>query len=1401
MVSVGGSNTTPVRGNQSNQSVKKTTATSSPQPLSLNPRQSSTITAQDNNATSQNLFGPLTPLAQKSETLGQTLEQAISRANPPLSQEMKSALEDSFQELDTLTKATLNTPAKRQIFQTRLKAFVGQVQTANLMHGPVKTALNEVVYSSIAAMGEGAGIELGVAKFRGKPLGLSGPERVNGEQQNIIKESNDLLRASANWAKPGGELNGGKLLLLGLQDQVQRLLYEKILPPMEEQWTDPTVVVDEKILLEMDGLLEDLMSISEAIPADLLQDLTKMVETATKEGGQGLKDAFEAMADIGSAATDVGDGVNDATSSIQTLLNSLTNVDSPNIVSSMQPILTSYIAASNSAMASLPTLPFPITMPVPLNIPTGGGGNLTIPAGSTLSYAAGTGYTLTTNGFGMTSGTTNITSGTGTILLGDDLDQLNFSTLNVTDGSTQINMTNAGIEVDKINNSSSIYADQINVNMTNGQVSLSNASITQTANSFTAQGSDFSFTDGSTSITADQMGMGQVVNDDGSVVTGGALQGLNANADGTVINADQLSFVIVDDPDGADLMQLTGTNVSVVSGDDNISMDNALLNIVTNEDGSSVTTLATQNGSWVNGEQQITSSAAGFQINQDADGNITDISALASDLNYTNGSDTVNVTNGALNVTYGDNNQVSQITTELGQVDWANGNDWASATDVAGEANFGDDGQLEQLQLSAGQVQYGNESGALEVNGGALELNYDEDGNFTNGTFSGDSVSYEGLNGDDPLNVNVGAFTGSLSATEEGGQALNINAQDIDATVGETDITVDNVEQLQIITNAEGEVESFNLDAPGASTITTEELDATFKNIDVNYSEDILSASIENITGNLNQPEGLTGQFTVDGVQLWDTEKYTSLHIDSANADFTKLGEQYGLNVENVDLVLDKGEMGQLTGGELRFGDLEAHLKQYTITGTNDAGNQMIMSFGMDDSGEWVKQMALEIPEGGEISVKKGEDWFLTLGEQQQFEMNFDKDNNMFTFNAHNLNLQYGTDTMTVDVGGLNGNPAELQISVTEDGGIVIDDVSNVSGKITMTGVNGLDPIEIDIDKIKGYSTNNLVMQETNNGMMVHLKPDGPDSVITAEVRTSYKGIPLGLKLDNVHELKAGYELETNRGMFYLGDPSGRGHIEIKAGPLKLEGSEIQVEAKYHQYDTQRMLNSLDKLSSDSGLRVLGDYVLLDPVKGKLTLDTGNEAGPYLQTNFMFTSPIRAAAESANMPQNFMGMMPGVRDDAFGFTIGTGARWRSDGGTKLHQLGLDLGLLPGSYLSVDVQKGQASLAGIPLPDYMTIGTTPYAGLNYKQKGPEHRFSSYIGAFANPAALAPEGNGIIAEDKSVTWGATAGFKYYTSDYTTLGLQYVGTGAEWQHWADTSGDNQWNHSIMGNIGFHF
>lgn len=1338
--------------------------------------------------------------------LRHSLDYAARQQQP--SAAAQAPIDDALGQLDLLlrSKPDFSRAENRAALRQRLQELTQALQAAGIDSPQVKASLNEVVVAAVGVMGQSVKLPLQTAHTGSRLAGVVVPSGLNPAQQGVVTDAASLLRVVNSWDVLPGKLNAEKLIALGLRDKLLSLAQEMQLPPPAELKTAPTQYEDQILLLNGVDMLDKMLK-SEPLPSNLLNDMSQLVQTAANQGGQGLKQAFDALA--AGQLQQVGSQVNTATGQLQTLVNALSGAaksGAPNLAKGFDGVIKNYAAASTAATSSLPKLPFPLTLPVPINL--GAPPNqLNIPAGASLSYnPASKNYQLNAPGMSMMSGGTQIQAVNANILLGPTLDRLNIGSLNINSGGTQIQSTGNVIQVNKVTNSSLIQAQNVNVNWGSGQVSMSQVSIIQNPNQLQLTAQNLAYADSSTQVSASAVQLGQSVQN-GVTTTGASGSNVSVVNGGTQIQAGQLGFSLVQDANnGTSGLTFAGQDVHVISGQDKIDVGSGMLKIANHADGSSTTTLTAANGAWANGQQSITSSAAAFQIQQDASGQIQSISALAKDLHYSDGKQNLGVTNGVLNAAYGPNGQLSQLNASAATIDWVKEAQVLSASGVTGQVNFDANGQPSQLLAGAASLSYGDGKSLLNATNGALQVNYDANGALQNAQISGDSLNYSNSGNGQPLSIGLGAFSGQLTPNADGGQSLNFNASQLDVTAGKTTANVPVIRNLQLSTDASGKVDQFHVELPATNTVNTEGLSAALKNVQVDYSQQVLSASAQQIAGQLSQGD-LAGTFTLDGVKLIDSHQFTSLHLDNSQIDLSKLKEQYKLDIQNIDLVLDKNTAGQLSGGQLRFEDLQAQLKGYTITGTNEQGKQMVMSFGLSDDGKWIQHLGFEIPKGGQLSVNKGEDWFLKLGGDQRFDMNYDAATSVYNFTADHLNAQYVNKDLQLDVSGLRGDKAHLDVSLTPDKGLVINDISKLSGKVTLKQGKGLDPIEIDIDKIKGFYLKQTNISGGSQGMMLHLAPTGPDSTMTASIRTAYHGIPLGISFKDVHELKVGGQISTNNARVYIGDPSGRGQIEIQAGPLKLKGSEIDIQARYHMFDAQRMLSSLDKLNSNNNLQILGPYLGVDPIKGKATLDTGNQRGVYGQFNLLFPSPIGAALRQTRVP-DYLQQAAGfgnIRDEGSGFTLGTGYRWVNGSGAE-NQLGFDLGLLPGSYLSIDQHKGSMSLAGIPLPKHMTLGTTPYAGLNYRRVTDESTLGVQAGVFANPAALAPENTrAYIYENPGALYGATVGVKYQNANGAFLGASWIGNGNQpsqfFQGPSAKDPAQGWNHQFTLSAGFVF
>ncbi|PKL74800.1 MAG: hypothetical protein CVV27_18640, partial [Candidatus Melainabacteria bacterium HGW-Melainabacteria-1] len=314
-------------------------------------------------------------LSESLTQLRQGVEQALRRQSPALAPERQADLEDAIGQLDLLLKAKpeLKSPADRAALRAHLRELAGQLQAAGLMTPPLKAAFDKVVTASIQTMGQGLNPPLQVANYGSRLGGLIGPSGpLTGPQQAVIHDASSLLHLVNTIGIQPGKLTPDKLLAMGMRDQLVRLASEMLLPPPADVTIGPSKYEDQILLLNGVQLLDEMLQ-GEKIPADLLGDIGKLVEEARTQGGQGLKQAFDGLAQTGSQLQQAGAQVNQASGNLQTLVNALSGAASsgaPNIVSQFNSVISNYATASNAASAGLPKLPFPITLPVPINLGT-----------------------------------------------------------------------------------------------------------------------------------------------------------------------------------------------------------------------------------------------------------------------------------------------------------------------------------------------------------------------------------------------------------------------------------------------------------------------------------------------------------------------------------------------------------------------------------------------------------------------------------------------------------------------------------------------------------------------------------------------------------------------------------------------------------------------------------------------------------------------------------------------------------------------------------------------------------------------------------------------------------------------------------------------------------------------
>lgn len=724
-------------------------------------------------------------------------------------------------------------------------------------------------------------------------------------------------------------------------------------------------------------------------------------------------------------------------------------------------------------------------------------------------------------------------------------------------------------------------------------------------------------------------------------------------------------------------------------------------------------------------------------------GQLAGVSAHSDQLSLLQNNTRLDLSGAQLDLAYGANGQLSQASASITQGSYAG--DFGKI-DLAKGANlqlqYGENGQLSQIQAGVEKFQYAGDKGQLDLNGAQLNAKYGSDGLLENIRFTGDSVDFKGTTGQNqPLNFSMGNFAADLTQKADGGQAFNFNGNQIKLDTQGHNLNLPEVRTLNLETGADGSISAMNLHLPGHNTYSNPDLNAALDNLQASYTQEgnELKASFDKL--NLAVPkEGLTAE--VIGGKLVDNDRLTSLHLDSATV-VKNLEQELNVKVENVDLLINKTPTGSMASADLQIGQADALVSGMNLMVRTQNGDRVRLNMQMSDDGTFLREAFLQIPQGGEIKLSK-DDLNVSLGGGQK--LSFSQDGKgLYTFRGEGLNVNAVTKDAKIQV---QGGTAQVSLD-SKNGNLIIDEIKGVNVHAEVGGQK----IDVNIKEMEGFLVRATGISGLAQGAAIHLVPTSDSSRMTAEIHTTYNGIPIAVKLDNVHELKALATIETNRAHVYFGDPSGRGKVSISAGPLEMKGNAIEFVARYQQYDPQRMMSTLSRALSSDGFEIVkGVQVELD---GVVRLQTPFKNGPHAGLTLLFPRPM-AMTQQPFDPNPFAASQAGkgLNDGATGIVTELGWKHTNGAGTQ-STYGVHAGLVPGSYLSIDQTQGQTTLAGVPLPKNFSLPTTAIAGVTYRRHGDNSRLDVMAGGYVNPAGLAPANVPLSEPNK---YGAYAGFNY-------------------------------------------
>lgn len=1003
------------------------------------------------------------------------------------------------------------------------------------------------------------------------------------------------------------------LLLMNLQDALSRHRLDMLALPTPAT-PAPEIESDLGIISHATAMINEALASTQNLPPELLSDLSNTVQNLVSAQPGGALESLHQPPGLGERINPVAKA-----------LSAQANTPIPDLQSGFNTAMASYTQVVNAVEHSLPRLPFPMTLPIPIAY-NDGSTAFVIPAGSQLRPQSNSGYQVQTPGFLALNDGTQIMGKNISLNLGEDFDGLKMDLLHVNTASDSTSLTGVEAGINRQEQSAIIAAESVRYQSESGQFFLENAQISQNPQGLNLK---FSALDHNTSTQNIHLGATQIQQrtEDSTQIFEANSQDLRFNTDAQTLQAETLQLKMIQGPEGQQL-QGSGTGLSLIE----------------------------PNGA--GGTRQLAVGAAQVNIQNQADGSGF-ASLSGSDIQYSDGPLSV-VTQGQsqLRLDRNANGFVENLQVSSEQLRYQQGHEALQLNGAEAQLAFDSQGQLTRLNGALQAGQFEGDFGSAALTQGALNLHYDQ------GTLAA-------------LNANVGQFQFQDHNAQ---QQLNLQGLGLNATF-----------------HADGRLNSSNLDLALATFQTPE------------------------VAGNLA------------GVNAQVNSAQSRLHIDSAQIK-SQLESEWQVKVENLDLILQNNEQGQMRSLDLGVGNSEAFVSGFNAQVRTQNGDQVRVHMGLSEDGRFLQEAFLKIPGGGEIQLQQ-EDLDIRLGGGDTGQkLSFTQDGQgRYTFAGEGLHLDAATADAAVSVRGGN---AKVSVDA-QRGDLIIEDITGVGIQAQVAGMD----IDVDIAEMDGFLVKATGISGLAQGAALHLVPTGKDSVLQAEIRTTYNGVPLRVKLDNVHELKALASLQPNRAHVYFGDPSGRGQVELSAGPLSMKGSAIEWTAQYHTFSPERMMSSVGRALSSEGFEIVpGVQVELD---GVLRLQTPFKNGPHAGLTLLFPRPdLGVSPEQGLMGRDMPLNTQGPEDGALGVITELGWNHTNAAGTQ-YSTGLHAGLVSGSYLQIQQNQGSTYLSGVKLPtENIKLPTTVMAGVTFRRhdsdeavaKGQGSRTDVMAGAYLNPAGL-------------------------------------------------------------------
>lgn len=647
----------------------------------------------------------------------------------------------------------------------QLKGKLNNSLVALKISGVDTTTLNnhitQLMFSVTEQVSKDSKLNLNLVNKQDHILGIENNSKnlTNSQKQTISALKDVTLSTESIKVQSSGQINKSTLILMSIRDELLRQSFERL--NLSENEKEPNIVEkDLNIISNMVSSVDKMMAGTKTLPPNMLEGLSNLTKTISSaplgDIDKALQDFSNSLANTNSKVASIGQLSNlpnspDTTGlkDLNKQLLSLTQYTPTGVGSNVQSVIGAYSNAMNTVESMLPpVLPFPVTMNVPLGYNDGAGNIFALSVGSQVSQN-GTGFQINSPSLLLQSGGTQVLAGQTSIQLGNQLDYLSMGSLSINSNNTKTNLTNATMQINRVDGSSVIKADSAIVNTTNGKIELTNAGFYQNS-------------DGSLKLSADsfwsQNGADHTGMKNFQINQSETTQKANFNISATsidfkktdmVLSANKISFDLEkDNITGSSQALLSGENIKFLSGGNDISATNAQFKLLQNADGSALTEITAQNPNIIlnNGSNLNVKGNTKLSILQGTNGELKNISTKADEVNFQDKLNTAKVIDGNLNINYDSNGNLSDFSATATSVDLKNKDYQINAQNTNVLLNYQND-KLSSITGSADKLDYTSKQGSLNLTNGLVNSQFNPNGSISNITANVDSLNYKNQQG------------------------------------------------------------------------------------------------------------------------------------------------------------------------------------------------------------------------------------------------------------------------------------------------------------------------------------------------------------------------------------------------------------------------------------------------------------------------------------------------------------------------------------------------------------------------------------------------------------------------------------------------------------------------------